>query len=181
MGRSVVAVVMMATVGAVAVLVAGMAFANPPPPDPGPGGPGSGEQEYLALAYSSSLHNDADRVFYFIAESLKLGQAKEDAYQSCTERAEGDCRGIAWVTDGYISFAVEDIRGYNRLDDIPQDYNPSWGWAIGKTRDSVNSNALKQCYLGDPVYSDCKRVLTTYTNGANSPPNNLDGGSWFNP
>jgi hypothetical protein len=195
MGRSVVVVrkllwamrrrtvvVLMATVGVV-LLVGGMALANTPPPDPDSDAP---LPKYLALAYSRSLHEARiDKQYHhlsFDGRADTLQQAKWRAYNECVKSGgrhsavyKDDCRGIAWVRDGWLAFAVEDLASEG-----PSGYKPKWGWGINEVSNKAKGKAVQECYEADPYNRQCKLNYNEWA-GSISPSTSFNGGPWHNP
>jgi hypothetical protein len=176
-------VVLMATVGVV-LLVGGMALATTPADVP-PSDPGSNitDKKYLALAYSRSLH-EADNAFVsfsYDGRSGTLGQAKWRAYNECVKHGgrhsavyKDDCRGIAWVRDGWLAFAVEDLVVKE------PGYEPKWGWAVDQRLNKAKGKALQECYEADPRSAECKLDYGEQAGSLDSP-STFNGGTWRTP
>ena len=68
------------------------------------------------MAYSRSLHEYGEKAAYG-GKATTLGQAKWIALNECV-KARGrhsvvykdDCKGIAWVRDGYLALAIENLK-----------------------------------------------------------------------
>ena len=74
------------------------------------------KEAFLAVAYSRSLHEYGEKAAYG-GKATTLGQAKWIALNECV-KARGrhsvvykdDCKGIAWVRDGYLALAIENLK-----------------------------------------------------------------------
>jgi hypothetical protein len=112
-----------------------------------------------------------------------LERAKWVAYNTCVKKGgaagqfyQDDFHEIAWATNAYLAFAIEERDPL----DLPRDYEPVYGWAFAKLANRPPNNALQQCYAANPSYNGCKAILI---HGTDEPfdPAAFDGGSWHTP
>lgn len=84
------------------------------------------------MAYSRSLHEHGEKAAYG-GKATTLGRAKWIALNECV-KARGrhsaykdDCEGIAWVRDGCLILAIENLK-VHKWGPPPPDYEPKYGW-----------------------------------------------------
>jgi hypothetical protein len=151
-------------------------------------------EDFLALAYSRSLH-EADSLGNYVRASFgghatTLGRAKHLALNECVKAGgaaghdangapvyQDDCKGLAWVRDGFLALAIEDMRVKS-----PQGYEPKYGWATDRKYARAKGRALDSCYAAEPLLNaDCKISFVGSTDGAHDRQSNFDGGPWNTP
>jgi uncharacterized protein DUF4189 len=143
---------------------------------------------FLAVAYSRSLHEGGEKAAYGV-RGTTLANAKFDALHKCRTAGNTqypnqyalDCKGIAWVRDGWMGFAIEDLK-VNIHGPPPPGYEPNYGWGIAVQGSRARGRALYECHKAQPQYTgECNIAFWASTQGSETPPSTFDGGSWNTP
>jgi hypothetical protein len=144
-------------------------------------------KEYLALVIARSLQFAPNsEVAHWGWDRTSLGEAKLAAFRHCVEAGrnhpkyyEDDCVGVAWVRNGILALAMEDLQ------QARQAYTAVGGWGAEEDYIKKAKNlAVQHCSAQDPSYRECKIVAwqdTDYLRYANRPLAPYDSGPWHHP
>ena len=129
------------------------------------------KEAFLAVAYSRSLREHGEKAAYG-GKATTLGRAKWIALNECV-KARGrhsaykdDCEGIAWVRDGCLILAIENLK-VHKWGPPPPDYEPKYGWAKDREYGKAKGRALYCCHAPKHMLTgDCNIAFISSTEGA---------------